>query len=212
MEKALIVGLGNPGTAYRLTRHNIGFEAIDELAKAVGASWADSRRKYLIAQALIDGCNAALIKPQTFMNLSGEAVSACARKYGISPERIIVVHDDIDLALGKVRIKFGGGDGGHKGVRSIAQSLGSKLFKRVRLGIGRPPLHKSAEEFVLERFQAAEKPAVLFLVEQGAEAARLLLTQDCEYVQNVVHAKKFCMTKADASQDNDFSLATDGVL
>ncbi len=97
-------------------------------------------------------------------------------------------------------------------MRSIAQSLGSKLFKRVRLGIGRPPLHKTAEEFVLERFQAAEKPAVLFLVEQGAEAARLLLTHDCEYVQNVVHAKKFCMTKAEASQDNDFSLATDGIL
>lgn len=212
LEKALIVGLGNPGTAYRLTRHNIGFETIDELANAVGASWADSRRKYLIAHAVIDGCNTALIKPQTFMNLSGAAVSTCAKKYGVSPERIIVVHDDIDLSLGKVRIKLGGGDGGHKGVRSIAQSLGSKLFKRVRLGIGRPPLHKSAEEFVLERFEVAEKPAVRFLIEQGAEAARLLVTHDCEYVQNVVHAKKFCLTGGDGSQGIDFSLATDAVL
>ncbi len=212
LEKALIVGLGNPGTAYRHTRHNIGFEAIDELAKAVGAAWADSRRNCLMARAVIDDCSTVLIKPQTFMNLSGAAVSACAKKYGISPQRIIVLHDDIDLSLGKVRIKLGGGDGGHKGVRSIAQSLGSNFFKRVRLGIGRPPLHKSAEQFVLERFEVEEKPAVRFLITQGAEAARLLLTHECDHVQNVVHAKKFSIAGVAGATDNDFSLATDGVL
>ena len=212
LEKALIVGLGNPGAAYRGTRHNIGFETIDELARIVGASWIHKREKCLIALAVIEDCKVVLVKPQTFMNLSGGAVAASARKYGIVPQNIIVIHDDMDLELGRVRVKLGGGDGGHKGVRSISQSLGSKVFARVRLGIGRPPSNKSAEEYVLERFDAFEKPAVAFLIENGVEAAKLLLKQDCEYVQNIVHGKKLTPNGAKGIKSGHFSLASNGIL
>jgi len=212
LKKALIVGLGNPGATYHATRHNIGFETIDEIAKSVEAGWRDDRKRSLIARAVIDECNTVLLKPQTFMNLSGTAVSACARKHGIPPQSIIVIHDDIDLELGRVRVKLGGGDGGHKGVRSVSQSLGSKVFMRVRLGIGRPPSNKNAEEYVLEKFDAVERPAAAFLIKQGVEVARLLLKHNPEYVQNIVHAKKISSAEIRGAPDCDFSLASQGIL
>ncbi len=211
MVNALIVGLGNPGATYRGTRHNIGFETIDELAKSVHARWME-KKKCLIAKVIVDERVVVLAKPQTFMNLSGGPVLQCASKYAISHENIIVIHDDMDLELGRVRVKLGGGDGGHKGVRSISESLGTDAFLRIRLGIGRPPQNRSAEQHVLEKFRPSEKTAVAFLITQGMEAARLLLKHDYKYVQNIVHANKFTSDKTDGQQGDDFSLATTRIL
>ena len=156
-KQIVIVGLGNPGKNYSRQRHNLGFRVVDELAQEGACSWKDNRQKALVCEAGIDTTGVFLVKPQTFMNLSGHAVEPILRRLNADPGRMIVVHDDLDLAPGKVRIKIGGGDGGHKGVRSIADSLRFRDFIRVRLGVGRPPEGTSAEEFVLNSFREEEE-------------------------------------------------------
>jgi len=184
----VIVGLGNPGRNYARHRHNLGFMVAEELAKTSGAIWRANREKSQICDAEIAGRRITLLKPQSYMNLSGKAVAPVLRRLNANPGNMIVVHDDLDLALGRVRIKVGGGDGGHKGLRSIADSLRFRDFIRVRLGIGRPPAEVAAEEFVLTNFSAEEASLVRDLIETGSCAVRLILGIGVEQAQNEIHA------------------------
>jgi peptidyl-tRNA hydrolase, PTH1 family len=188
-KQIVIVGLGNPGKGYARHRHNIGFRVVDELAQEAACFWTDNRKKALICEAAIDATTAVLVKPQTFMNLSGHAVEPALRKFNADAGRMIVIHDDLDLAAGRVRIKIGGGDGGHKGVRSIADSLRFRDFIRVRLGIGRPPVGTSPEEFVLSPFYDEEENLLKYLVQTGCRAVHLVVAHGVEQAQNLLYAK-----------------------
>lgn len=189
-KQIVIVGLGNPGKNYSRQRHNLGFRVVDELAQETACFWKDNRRKALVCEAGINSKTVFLVKPQTFMNLSGQAVEPILRRLNADPGRMIVVHDDLDLAPGKVRIKIGGGDGGHKGVRSIADSLRFRDFIRVRLGVGRPPEGTSAEEFVLSPFRDEEEDLLRDLVPTGCRAVHLVVRHGVEQAQNMLYADK----------------------
>jgi peptidyl-tRNA hydrolase, PTH1 family len=189
-KQIVIVGLGNPGKNYSRQRHNLGFRVVDELAQEGACSWKDNRQKALVCEAGIDTTTVFLVKPQTYMNLSGHAVEPILRRLNADPGRMIVVHDDLDLAPGKVRIKIGGGDGGHKGVRSIADSLRFRDFIRVRLGVGRPPEGTSAEEFVLNSFREEEEDLSKDLVLTGCRAVHLVVMHGVEQAQNMLYAGK----------------------
>jgi PTH1 family peptidyl-tRNA hydrolase len=155
----LVVGLGNPGSKYQGTRHNIGFEVVDRLAE--GGSGASFSRKFdgLLAETEIDFRKVLLLKPETFMNLSGRSVAQVVRFYKIELADLLVVCDDLNLPLGKLRIRGGGSDGGQKGLRDISAQLGSDQYARLRIGIGdRGPI--DAADFVLSRFRSAERPAI----------------------------------------------------
>jgi peptidyl-tRNA hydrolase, PTH1 family len=148
----LIIGLGNPGKKYAGTRHNAGFMAVDAFAKEIGTEWkADAKRKALVATAIIGGEKIILAKPQTFMNLSGEAAAALASFYKAAPEDILLVHDDMDLDIGRIQFKNGGSPAGHNGVASVYERLGTKDIQRLRIGIGRPPDDRTpSEDWVLD--------------------------------------------------------------
>lgn len=187
-KQIVVVGLGNPGRAYSGHRHNIGFDVVDTLAQDEQASWETDRQKAETCWVRIDGHKVFLVKPQTFMNLSGKAVLPILKRLNADPARMIVVHDDMDLAIGTVRIKVGGGDGGHKGVRSIADSLRFRDFVRVRLGVGRPPQGASPEEFVLSCFGPEELAVQESLIRTGMSAVRLVIGHGVEYAQNMIHS------------------------
>jgi PTH1 family peptidyl-tRNA hydrolase len=188
-KQIVIVGLGNPGKTYSRHRHNLGFRVVDELAREAACSWQDNRKKALVCEAGIGATSVVLVKPQTFMNLSGHGVEPVLRRFNADPARMIVIHDDLDLAPGKVRIKRGGGDGGHKGVRSIADSLRFRDFIRIRLGIGRPPEGTPAEEFVLSPFGGTEDDFSEDLVQTGCRAVNLIVTHGLEQAQNMLYAR-----------------------
>ena len=168
-DRTLVVGLGNPGPEYERTRHNIGFRVAEELARRLGATFKRSRHHALVADARDGDAKLLLAKPQTFMNESGRAVAALARYYRVAPERIVVVHDELDLPFGIVRVKLGGGTAGHNGVGDVASAIGPG-FARVRIGIGRPPGRKDPVDFVLEPFAKREEQDVPALVDLGADA------------------------------------------
>jgi PTH1 family peptidyl-tRNA hydrolase len=159
MTNWLIVGLGNPGREYTFTRHNIGFLAVDQLAEEFGTGGDKSLFKSVVRTALIDKQNILLQKPQTFMNLSGEAVGACARFYKIDLANIIVLHDELDIPFGTIKVKKGGGAAGHNGLKSIDQHLGQDYW-RVRLGIGHPGDKDRVSDHVLSDFSKAEEKAL----------------------------------------------------
>jgi len=186
----VIVGLGNPGRKYLRHRHNVGFMVVDLLSREVGAAWKTNRDQTLICEARLDDVGALLIKPQTYMNLSGRAVAPILKKYSVAPDGLVVIHDDMDLVLGRVRIKTGGGDGGHRGVRSIAECVGTKDFVRVRLGVGRPPIGVVPEEFVLSPFDPQEAGAAEDLVRAGAEAVTRVVSEGWESARNRIHSVK----------------------
>src|SRR5262245_39042257 len=169
----LIVGLGNPGEKYADTRHNAGWRVLDTLVQANDGFRFDERRsKALIARGELAGVKVALIKPQTFMNLSGEAVAPVAHFYKVPPERILVVFDDLDLPVAKLRLRAKGGAGGHKGMRSLIQHLGTEEFPRIRLGIGRPPGQMPVEAYVLQKFKPEEWYLMAATYEGAAEAVK----------------------------------------
>ncbi len=150
----LIVGLGNPGKKYQNHRHNVGFQVLDELARRERIRlWRRSCRAR-VGRGNLAGHSVVLAKPQTFMNRSGDAVAPLLRRYGCSPESLIVVHDDLDLSEGRIKLKQGGGHGGHKGLRSIIEKCGSPDFVRVRIGIGRPKGGEDPAEYVLRNFSS----------------------------------------------------------
>ena len=173
----LIVGLGNPGNRYALTRHNVGFLAAEAIARA--QRFAAFREKFQgeIAEGTIGGERVYLLKPQTFMNLSGESVGAASRFYKIAPEEIAVIHDEIDLAPGKLKVKQGGGTAGHNGLRSIDDAIGPD-FWRVRIGIGHPGQKELVEPYVLSAFDSDDKLWLGPLIGAIAEAIPLLAAGD----------------------------------
>ena len=171
----LLVGLGNPGRQYEGTRHNVGFDVVDHLAATHGfgrlKKWAANAE---VVKGVLGSEEVVLVKPLTFMNLSGEAVGAVAGFYKVPLERLVVVHDELDFEPGVVRLKVGGGHGGHNGLRSIAAHLGAE-FVRVRLGIGKPPSAQQGADYVLSRFDGASKPLIQQAVEQAASALETIV-------------------------------------
>jgi len=168
----LVVGLGNPGPKYAAHRHNVGFMAVDELARRAGADPFREKFSGELARASIGGQPAVLLKPMTFMNLSGQSVQAASAFFKVEPADICVVHDELDLPFGAVRLKLGGGHAGHNGLRSLVSHLGTGEFARVRVGIGRPPpgFRADVADFVLSAFDSAEAPGVGPMLTQAADA------------------------------------------
>ena len=173
----LIVGLGNPGSQYALTRHNIGFMIIDKLASKYGISLSD-KKKYLLGEGKIDNERVVLVKPQTFMNLSGEAVKPVFSSRNVDLEDLIIIHDDIDLEFARIKIKVDGGHGGHNGIRSIASHLGSRDFARVRVGIGRSMQGEDVSNYVLSPFSKDEKVKLDALIERATKAVEAVINED----------------------------------
>jgi len=155
-DRAMIVGLGNPGERYERTRHNIGFWCVDRLAEQCSAARERRRFRALLREATFGPHRLVLIKPQTYMNDSGDAIAPAARWYKVPPAQILVIYDDLDLPVGRVRFRLGGSSGGHRGVASIIQRLGTDAFMRLRIGIGRPP-HDEAVDYVLSHFSPEEQ-------------------------------------------------------
>ena len=181
----LLVFLGNPGPKYECTRHNAGFMAADALAKKLGVSINRARFKALTASAEINGEKVLLMKPQTYMNLSGEAVGEAARFYKIHPEHVIVVSDEVSLPLGKLRVRMKGSAGGHNGLKSIIASLGSDSFPRVRIGVGAPP-HPDYDmaDWVLSVFRNQDLEDMLSAADKAAEAVITYVTDGPERAMN----------------------------
>lgn len=187
-EPLLVVGLGNPGPNYAKTRHNIGFMVADILAARMGSKFKVHKRSGAEATTgRLGGRSVVLAKPRVYMNESGRQVGPLANFYSVAPGDVIIVHDELDIDFGRIRLKLGGGEGGHNGVRSVASSLGTKDFQRVRIGIGRPPGRKDPAAYVLENFTAAERAEVPTICEQAADATELLLELGLEPAQNQVH-------------------------
>jgi len=180
-----VVGLGNPGREYDGTRHNIGFEVVDALAAQAREGFRRHKRAVaMVAEGRLDGQRTILAKPMTFMNNSGSAVAGLAGFYRIRPEHLIAVHDDLDLPLGGLRVKTGGGDGGHNGLKSIRSSMGTGDFTRVRVGIGRPPGRMDPAAYVLRRFAGAERTEADLAVGEAADAVLAVMADGVPTAQN----------------------------
>jgi PTH1 family peptidyl-tRNA hydrolase len=187
----LVVGLGNPGARYQATRHNAGFMVVDELASRAGASF---RAKFSGEVAEIDlaSARALLLKPSTFMNRSGESVQAAASFYKVPLDSMVVVHDELDVPFGQQRLKQGGGDAGHNGLKSVTAHLSSPAYMRLRFGIGRPPVEfgGTPADFVLEAFASAEKAALPELLKSAADTVGLIASRGFAAAMNQVNQRK----------------------
>ncbi len=186
----IIVGLGNPGISYRLTRHNIGFLAVDRLAKVNRTPIRTKRFKSLFGTDRIDSEQVVFVKPLTFMNRSGEAVRGVADFFGSTIEDLVVLHDDLDLPFGRLRFKQRGGDGGHQGVRSIIERLGGNNFLRLKIGIGRPPQGMDPADYVLDVFDRNEQAQLEQFLSDAAEAVKMLLLEGLEKAMNQFQKKR----------------------
>ncbi|CAM3720114.1 MULTISPECIES: aminoacyl-tRNA hydrolase [Paenibacillus] len=175
-----IVGLGNPGPAYEKTRHNVGFMALDALAERHGMKFNQSKCKSVIAEGMIGGTKTVLIKPMTFMNLSGEAVRAYMDYYKAPLEDMIVVYDDLDTAVGKIRLRYQGSAGGHNGIKSIIQHTGTQTFNRVRMGISRPEPGYAIVDYVLGAFPKGEREQLQSMVDMTCDALEFSLDHTFE--------------------------------
>jgi PTH1 family peptidyl-tRNA hydrolase len=171
----LVVGLGNPGRQHERTRHNVGWLVLDELARRLGGSWR-SKFSGQLAEVRLDGARLALLKPETFMNDSGRSVGAAARFFKVDPESLLIVHDDVDLAPGRLQARAGGGLAGHNGLRSLARTLGTQDFLRLRIGVGRPGRGdpRSVADYVLSGFEPEDD--VDSLVGRSADAVETLVS------------------------------------
>jgi PTH1 family peptidyl-tRNA hydrolase len=185
-----VIGLGNPGAEYEGTRHNLGAEVVDLLANRHHAPLRRGKERALVAEARIDGKLLALAFPQTFVNLSGESVARLVRRYGVEGEmdRVVVVHDELDLPPGRVKIKEGGGTAGHNGLESIRAHLHSGAFLRVRIGIGKPPGRQEGADFVLRRVRKADQVELDVAVVEAAEAVELIFTEGVAVAMNRVNS------------------------
>ncbi|ONM48299.1 aminoacyl-tRNA hydrolase [Nocardia donostiensis] len=185
---ALVVGLGNPGSGYERTRHNVGFLVADVLAERVGGRFAVHKKSGAdLLQARLDGRQVLIAKPRSYMNLSGRSVAALAKFFSVPPAEVVVVHDELDLPFGAIKLKRGGGEGGHNGLRSISSALTTRDYLRTRIGIGRPPGRQDPADYVLKPFAAPERKEVPVIVEQAADAVELLLRVGLEAAQNQLH-------------------------
>ncbi len=173
----LVVGLGNPGPAYAATRHNVGYHVTDELAARMGGRFSSLRAARAdVVSGLLAGQRTVLGRGRSYMNESGGPVSALMKYYDIDVDRLIVVHDELDLPLGSLRCKLGGGDNGHNGLKSIRQSIGTGDFLRVRFGIGRPPGQQPVHDFVLKPFAKSEQTEADIVTQESADAVESLIT------------------------------------
>lgn len=188
----LVVGLGNPGPGYAGNRHNVGQMVLDTLAERVEARLSRHRSTTMLAEARLrpGGPKLILAKPLSYMNTSGGPVSAAAKYFGIQPDRVIVVHDDLDLPFETLRLKSGGGHGGQNGVRDIIKALGTPDFLRVRVGIGRPPGQQSAADYVLRDFPSSERAQLPFLLDEAADAIERIIDDGLVAAQQRHHAPK----------------------
>ena len=187
-ERTLVVGLGNPGSQYVFTRHNIGFMVIDALARRAGIDVSREKFSAQYGSGRIGGKSVVLLKPQTFMNRSGQSVVAAAHFFKVKPDAIIVVHDELDIAFSQLRLKVGGGHAGHNGLRSMINLLGSKEFIRLRMGIGRPR-HGDVSRYVLSGFSAPQETDWLpNFIDDGADAVEYVLREGVQIAMNKVHA------------------------
>lgn len=184
---ALVVGLGNPGPGYAGNRHNVGFMVVGELARRVGGRFTAHKSGADVLETRLAGRRVVLARPRSFMNVSGPAVAGTARYFKILPADVVIVHDDLDLDHGVVRLKRGGGEGGHNGLRSVSACLGTRDYLRVRFGIGRPPGRMDPADFVLRDFSAVERRELDVLVSRCADAVEQLLTQGLAAAQNQLH-------------------------
>jgi PTH1 family peptidyl-tRNA hydrolase len=180
----LVVGLGNPGPGYSGNRHNVGFMVVDLLAQRMGGRFKAHKSRTDVMEGRLAGERVVLAKPRSYMNDSGGPVSSVRDFFKTPPERVVVVHDELDLPYGGLRLKLGGGDNGHNGLRSIRRSLGTGEFNRVRFGIGRPPGSMDAAAFVLRDFGTAERKELELNVDHAADAVEALLTEGLERAQN----------------------------
>jgi len=185
----IVVGLGNPGRKYERTRHNAGFMAVDELARAAGIDLSQEKCHALLGKGALGTEKVVLAEPQTFMNDSGRSVAALLKDSYASAADLIVLHDELDLAAGVVRVKTGGGHGGHNGLRSIIEYLGTADFVRVRIGIGRPVSCMDTADYVLSPFFAEEREAAAAAVVTAAEAARVIVSQGVTKAMNQFNQK-----------------------
>lgn len=187
-ERWLIAGLGNPGPEYAGNRHNAGFMVADLLAARIGARFKRDRSRAEVAAGRLAGAPVTLGKPKTYMNLSGGPVASLRSFYKIPPERIVVVHDELDLPFAAIRLKLGGGDNGHNGLRSVTAALGTRDYYRVRLGIGRPTGRTDAADFVLHNFSVTERKILPEVLGRAADAVQALLSGGLAAAQNEFHA------------------------
>jgi len=185
----IIVGLGNPGIQYRMSRHNVGFQVVDRLAKISHLSIRTKRFRSLYGTGCIDSQQVVLAKPTTFMNRSGEAVKKAADFFHLRVEDLVVVHDDLDLPFGRLRFKRRGGDGGHQGIRSIIELMGGSNFLRLKVGIGRPPQGVDPAEYVLEVFDKIEESHLDQILSQAAESLKVMLLEGLEKAMNQFQKK-----------------------
>ena len=186
----LVVGLGNPGKEYAANRHNVGFMVADLLASRIGAKFGRSKRSHAeVAEGRLGfgGPKLILAKPLTFMNLSGAPVSQLAQFFKVPLENVIAVHDELDVPFGQIRVKRGGGEGGHNGLRSMSKSLATKEYARVRFGIGRPPGRQDPADYVLSDFGGAERKELDFLVDRAADVVEAVIAEGVEWAQNKYH-------------------------
>lgn len=180
----LVVGLGNPGEEYAHTRHNVGADVVQVLAARHGGSLKRSKDRAFACEVRIGDARVALAIPTTFMNVSGEAVKPLVRRYGVSVEHLVVIVDDLDLPVAKLRLRHGGGTGGHRGLASIVQTLHDDEFTRVRIGIGRPPGTQDPADYVLRRFGKSDREAIDVTIEQAADAIETIASQGFEPAMN----------------------------
>jgi PTH1 family peptidyl-tRNA hydrolase len=188
----LVVGLGNPGPSYAGNRHNVGAMVLDELAARAGVKLSPGkgkRARTLIGEGRLAGRRVVLARPTSYMNESGGPVRGLLDYHSIPPTDLVVLHDELDIPFAAVRLKRGGGEGGHNGLRSITRSTGTKDYLRVRVGIGRPPGRQDPADFVLKDFSATERKELDLLVAEAADATEELLALGLEAAQNVVHPR-----------------------
>jgi peptidyl-tRNA hydrolase, PTH1 family len=186
-EPWLVVGLGNPGPQYAGNRHNAGFMVLDVLAARMGGRFKAHKARAEVVEGRLAGVRVVLAKPRSYMNESGGPVKALRDFYKVPLERVVVVHDELDIPYGTLRLKRGGGDNGHNGLRSITKAIGGPDYLRVRFGIGRPPGRMDAAAFVLRDFSATERKELDLNAERAADATEALFTDGLERAQNVYH-------------------------
>ena len=186
----LVVGLGNPGARYAGNRHNAGFMVLDELARRVGGSFRAHKGRADVVEGHLAGVRVMLAKPKSFMNLSGGPVASLRDFFKIPADHIVVVHDELDIPYGTLRVKLGGGDNGHNGLKSIGQALGTRDYYRVRFGIGRPTGRQDPADWVLTDFSPVERKELPFHVHRTADAVESLLTDGLAATQNAFHGSE----------------------
>ncbi|HBZ82535.1 MULTISPECIES: aminoacyl-tRNA hydrolase [Brevibacillus] len=169
----VIIGLGNPGKKYEDTRHNAGFMAIDKISDKWGIPVTQNKFRALVGEGRVEGEKVLLVKPQTYMNLSGESVAEILKFYKLIPDDLVVIFDDLDLPTGQLRLREKGSAGGHNGIKSMIQHLGTQEFKRIKVGISRPEPGRSVSDYVLQSFPAAERTLIQEAVEHAADAAAM---------------------------------------